>query len=307
MTLERLFGELSDEGKSIRNSVLVRLSGLLPEELEQLPKEWPRLSSIRRSQILKALVDMGETNPELDFTSLFKFCLKDPEPEIREKAIAGLWECEERGLIFSFIAIMKEDPSEKVRAVAARALGNFSRLAESGRLLRKDGERVRQALLDVIQQLPQSVEVRRRALEAVAPFNDSDIKTIIKDAYSSPDDLLRQSSLKAMGRNGDGVWLPTILKELKSDDPTMRQEAASAVGAVSDEGAIPYLIPLLQDEDTEVRLATVRALGETGGRMAKRALAACLRSEEEPVREAAAEALRRMDSDEDPLSFGFRT
>ena len=59
------------------------------------------------------------------------------DPEVREKAIEGLWEDEDRLLISTLCDLTKDDPSPKVRAAAAMALGKFAILAQDGKLLEK--------------------------------------------------------------------------------------------------------------------------------------------------------------------------
>lgn len=306
MELERLLAELEDEEKPLRHSSLVHFSGLTPEELEVFRRGWSRLSPRRRRQVVSEMMSLAEDNVELDFNSVFRLCLRDPDEEVREKAVLGLWECEERSLIPSLISLLREDPSTRVRAAAAQGLGKFASLAEEGKLLPRDATRVKEALLEVVRNPREPLEVRRRALEAVAPFNLPEVDQIIQEAYHSREPLLRQSGLYAMGRTGNPRWLPTILMELQSPDPAMRYEAAFACGALGEESVVPRLLPLLRDGDLQVRLAAIEALGAIGGPVAKRALLQCLRSPDEAVREAAQAALQEVEFQEDPLSFKFR-
>ena len=305
MALERYFTDLADETKPLKEGALTRLSGLISEEIEEVRASWPKISSTRRFQIIGDIVEMAEESVELDFTPIFKIALTDDNEEVRERAVAGLWECEERSLISAFINLLRCDPSEKVRTAAAQALGKFAALAEDKKLLPQDGDRVRQALLEVVNDETQSLEVRRRSMEALSPFNDQEIKTLIRWAYEHPSPKLRESALYAMGHNADPEWLPTIVKEMSSNSPSIRYEAASACGGLGEEAAIPYLIPLVRDEDLQVRLSAISSLGAIGGSVAKKVLIQCLRSPDEAVQDTARQALEAAEYNEEPLSFKF--
>ena len=121
---------------------------------------------------------MAEDNAELDFSSIFRLCFKDPDDVVRQKAITGLWEFEDRSLILSLIELLNSDSSGHVRASAASALGKFAALAQDGKILSKDGELVKACLIKALQDKKEWLEVRRRALEAAAPFNTPDVKRV---------------------------------------------------------------------------------------------------------------------------------
>ncbi|MBI4234304.1 MAG: HEAT repeat domain-containing protein [Chloroflexi bacterium] len=306
MPLERLLADLADEAKPVRHTALTNLSGLTPQETGTVKAAWAQIPVPRRRQVVTKLVELAEQNVELDFATIFKLCLQDTDGEVREHAIEGLWESEERALISMFITLLRCDPSERVRAKAAQALGKFTDLAEDGKLLPRDSERLRESLLEAFRDPEHPLVVRRRALEALAPLTLPDIKELIQQAYDSPLPLLSQSAIYAMGRNADPRWRPTILKALGSEDSAMRYEAACACAEMGEEAAVPHLLPLLRDEDTQAREAAIRALGSIGGSVAKKALLNCLKSSDEAVRQAAGEALQKMETAEDPLSFKHR-
>jgi HEAT repeat protein len=252
------------------------------------------------------LAEMAEGNVEMEFTALFKLCLQDPDPQVREQAIGGLWECAERSLITPLITLLQCDPAPQVRAAAAQALGRFTTLAEEQKLLAKDCQRLQESLLLAFHDPGQPLEVRRRALEALAPLSQPEVKELIQQAYRSPEAPLRLSAVYAIGRHGDPQWLPTLLKELESDDPAMRYEAATACGQMGNELAAPHLLAILGDDDPHVRDATIHALGTLGGPLAKKALLNCLKSSDEGVRQAAQVALEVLEAEEDPLNFNRR-
>jgi len=306
MSLERYLREIAAEDKPLRSGALVALSNLSRQELKQFARTWGGLSAEWQRRLLGCLVEMAEENVELDFDSIFLMCLESPDAEVREKAILGLWEYEDRFLIGTLLETLVADPSPSVRSTAAVALGKFSLLAEEGKLLPREGRKIREALIRVLRNNEESIEVRRRALEAVAPFNTHVVQQFIRRCYESDELNLRCSSLYAMGRTGEPRWLRYLIKELKSASPALRFEAANACAELEDEGAVLHLVPLLDDDDLQVQVAAIRALAEIGGAAASRALRGCARSEDPAVREAALEALENLEGLEDPLAFRYQ-
>ena len=130
----------------------------------------------------------------------------------------GLWECEERSLIRPLVRLLAEDPSANVRTAAAMALGRFAALAQEGKIIAKDSERVRDGLRAAINRPSEDMDVRRRAIEAVSHFDQEDIKEIIRQAHKSGDSRLRQSAIYALGKNASLEWLPVILAAMDSPD-----------------------------------------------------------------------------------------
>jgi HEAT repeat protein len=305
LSLERCLADLSDEDKRLPSSSLADLSDLSPEELELFLGAWSRMRVARQRQIINKLVELAEENPSLNFDDIFRACLHDPDEIVRVKAIEGLWECENRALIDPFITLLREDDKESVRAAAAMALGRFALLAELEKLRPEDGERVQETLLSAIDDQREQPEVRRRAIEAIAPLSLPRVQEIISQAYNSDDAKMRASALYAMGRNGDPVWLPTVVKELGSQDAEMRFEAAVACGELGDEQAVPHLFRLISDIDSQVQLSAVAAIGQIGGGEAQEALRGCLEHPDEHVRQIAKEALEEADLEREPTPFDF--
>jgi len=306
VSLERALEELADEGKPLRFSGLMALSDLPRQSVEQFLQAWRAMSVKRRQKLLGQLVDLADENVEVDFRTIFISLMRDEDAEVRERAITGLWECEDRSLISALMQAACCDPSEKVRAAAAIALGRFAIMAEEEKLSPADGDRIRETLLGLVNKESEPVEVRRRALEAVAPFNTVAVQGYIRWAYSSTDMDLRSSAIYAMGRTGDARWLPQLTRELQGPSPALRYEAANACGELGNEAALPGLLHLLEDDDHQVQLAAVRALGEIGGVQASRALKRLAHSEESILREAATTALESVEAFDDPLAFRYR-
>ena len=305
MSLERCLRHITEAGRPLSHPALIELSNLSPDELGLFSRAWPKVPAERKHKVMERLVVMAEDNAELDFSSIFRLCFKDPDDVVRQKAITGLWEFEDRSLILSLIELLNSDSSGHVRASAASALGKFAALAQDGKILSKDGELVKACLIKALQDKKEWLEVRRRALEAAAPFNTPDVNEYIHWAYGSDDLSLKSSSLYAMGTTGEPQWLALLFKELQSPNPPIRYEAANACGVMDEEEAAPHLIPLLNDDDLQVQLAAITALGKVGGPLAKRALRRCLKKEDPVMEDAARAALENIGAVEDPLAFNY--
>ena len=306
LTLERSLTELSDEDKPFKAAGLLPLSGLISDELIDFKTAWVGMSPQRKCAVLTRLGELCEDNLDLDFSAIFRSCLTDGDDTVREHATRGLWECDDRVIIRPLIRLIGDDPSPAVRAAAATSLGRFGAMAQQGKLLHRDAERVQDALLAAIES-DGDMDVTRRAIEAVAYFRSTQVEQIISDAYTSGDINLKRSAIYAMGRTSDSKWLPTVLAEMDDEDPAVRFEAANACGQLGDESTVPHLISLIKDEDVQVQVSAVQALGTTGGALAKRALQMCVQQEDEPVAEAAGAALDNLEFDDTPLGLRFQT
>ena len=300
MSLEQCLSTIVDSEQPLRSAELMTLSGMTTEELERIRLEWEDVDSERRQQVLQRLIDIAEDNLDADFNSLFRLCLKDDDAEVRAKAIEGLWECDDRVLVLPLARLLTEDPSDRVRVAAAMALSKFSVLAQRGKILTKDGERIRESLTVAIRNAGETQEVRRRAVEAVAPFDTAEVHQIIREAYGSDQFEMKCSAVYAMGKSCNPQWLATILKELSSPHPAMRFEASNACGEMGEEEAVPHLIQLFKDDDQQAQTSAIAAVGAIGGSLAKRALLRCLKSSDDLVVEAAEEALEVLGETDDP-------
>ena len=302
LPIEEIIADLVSTEQALRSSSLVDLSNLSLEELELLQQAWANIEPKRRRRIIYRLVELTEDNCELDFDNIFRDCLKDQDAEVRGKAVEGLWESEDASLINLFINLLEQDSSENVRVAAATALGKFAMLAELNKLRSGYTSSICQALLGVISDENRDVEVRRRALEAVAPLNLPQVRKIIKEAYHRHSRKFKISAIYAMGKNCNRSWLPVLLEELSSADTEIRYEAVAACGELGEEEATPYLMKLIGDPDVDVQVAVLQALGKIGGSEAKRCLQQCLKNPGEVIRQAAGQALNELEAEERPFT-----
>jgi len=280
-----------------------RLSGLGTAEVSEFRAEWPKLSAERRRAILAVAVQLAENDVEFDFSPVFKACLSDADAAVRTTAIEGLWEDEEFRTADRLAVMLRQDPAENVRIAAAMALTHFTQLADDGKLYRPTAERLQQALESTALDASESLDVRRRSIEALATFGGELVDHLIATAYADREPRMQASAIYAMGRTCEQRWLDIVLREMESDNAELRFEAARAAGEIHAPRALVPLIGLLDDEDVEVRLAAIGALGEIGGDLANKALQRCAKGKDQAMRAAAIEALGENDLGSDPLTI----
>ncbi len=301
--LEVILTNLADSKLPLSNTELAKLSNPDKAELELLKQRWTTIPAERRRSIVRRLVDLSEGSFELNFEDIFRALLDDPDDGVRAAAVSGLWESENTTLINPILRLFAEDSSEKVQIEVTAILGKFAMLGEHGKLRPVYTSRIGQALLKSINDASRQLEVRRRALEAVAPLSLASVKKAIMTAYTSSEPKFKVSAIHAMGKNCDRDFLPLLIREISSPDAETRYEAATALGELGERESIPYLIKLIGDPDIDVQLATIQALGRIGGAQARECLKQNLDNPSEAIREAAGVALEELYSDEYPLGL----
>lgn len=291
MSFRELLGKALGQTDPLPPSDLHLLSGMMPEE-SRIFMEWWSLASVeRRQQLLQSLVELAESNFEMDFGAVFKHCLDDEDEEVRRTAVEGLWEDESPSLVKPLAKMLLEDPSVVVREAAAISLGRFAYLAEMGELDAQRSATISEALSTVVHNSREYLGVRRRTIESIAHMSVDNLRQIIDAAYGDENRLMRISALFAMGRSADIFWRGTVISELSNDDPGFRSEAARACGELMARVAVPVLSRLIEDRDEEVQRAAIWALGQIGGEQAREILFTCCESDDDLIRESSEEAL----------------
>ena len=301
MAIEVFLEAIADESEPLSDVPFHEASDASQDDVIEFARALAYMDEGRRREILAALVEQAEENLELDFTAIFRQSLRDDDDWLVQLGVEGLWEMEERWLIAELVALLRSERGAQVRAAAALALGKFPVLAQDGKVPPQDGELVYRVLMDFLEDEIEDLEVRRRCLEAAAPFNTEELQDYIRWAYDDEDQDLRSSSIFAMGRTGDVAWLPTLLRELESSDAAVRYETANACGELGEQDATPQLIDLLEDDDSEVRLSSIAALGKIGGALARRALLDCVRDGDPAMSDAAQSELENVEFLDDPM------
>lgn len=248
------------------------LSGLLPDQLTELAAAWTQLTVESRRAIMQMVAETSEADFLLDFEGIGFFGLDDPDGMVRQAAISVLWMDESPALLSRLLDLAQNDPMVAVRASAASELGRFILLGELEDLPQEDSDAVQALLLRLWNDREQPLDVRRRALEALANCSHDMVPGAIREAYASPDQPMRVSAVFAMGRTYDEQWTDQVLEEIVSDDQELRYEAARAAGSLNLVEAIPALAKLTVDDDREVQEVAITSLGEIGSREALRTL-----------------------------------
>ncbi len=304
--MKNLLAEIADSSKTLKSGHLADLSQLSAADLPLLKQYWSGINTERRRQILARLVELAHDNVELGFDVLFKFALRDSDAEVRVHAIEGLWESEDPALVQVLINMLEQDPSDKVQAAAAVALGRFALMVELGAIRPEYGEKICKSLLATLENETKTTEVRKRALESVAPISITEVKAAIRKAYESRDERFMVGALYAMGRTCDENWLPVLFRELANADAEIRYEAAGACGEIGNEDAVFHLAEIIHDPDIEVRLAVIQALGKIGGNEAKKVLQREADDSNEVIKEAVNQALSEIAAQQDLTLFTMR-
>lgn len=257
----------------VRATDVARLSDLDRHEARVLGEAWPLLPEAHRISILREMELLAEGRLELTFGRALRIAVEDDSATVRQLAVAGLWEDERDDLLAMLLGLVESDPSQDVRAEAARTLGPYADRAAAGDLDEDAHVAIFGLLTSVAEDELTPYGVRRKALESVGVFGrEPAVMELIEDAYDSDDQGMRASAIYAMGRSLDPRWFGTILDELPSPEAELRYEAARAAGAFGDDRAVPDLSLLAEDLDMEVRQAAIAALGAIGGRSAVQVL-----------------------------------
>lgn len=290
----------------VRATDVARMSDLDRASFREVTRAWNGLPEEIRVGIVQQMDQLAEERVDLNFSRALRPALSDESDVVRQLAVAALWEDISSDLMDRLLTILAEDPSDDVRAEAAKALGRFADLAVAGELAEERGELLRDRLLDNATDPDVAPVIRRRATESVGAFGkDEAVREALESGYGSEDQSMIASALFGMGRSHDLYWLDLLISELSGAEAELRFEAARACGQLGSDDAVPDLIACADDEDMEVRHAVFTALGQIGGKAAIRALErfaeAAAGAEEEADAAVIAEALEEAQTFDDPL------
>lgn len=301
--VEDTLKNLKNEDEPISVAGLFALSGLDRADFAPVRSAWGSLSPDRRQTAIRHMVDIAEDNFEVDFGSIFRLGLDDQAPGVRAAALEGLWEDDDATLIAPILKLFT-DASETVRIAAAGALGRFVYAGELEDIPASKVAPVIKALKAAYTNPAETLDVRRRALEALGFLSYEEVGAFIRQGYQAPELPMRLSAVFAMGRSADDEhWGETVVRELNSSEPEMRFEAARAAGELEYTPAVRRLAELLDDVDENVQQAAVWSLGQIGGDKARQLLQAVLLSDAEHLHEDAEAALDELEFKGNNLDF----
>jgi HEAT repeat protein len=255
---------LLETGKPFPKKYLTLFSDIDSASLSLLLGAWPRISLVRKQNLLDDLASLMDKDTIVSFEDFAHPLFTDPDAQVRAGAIRLLAECENTKLIPAYIKMLASDPEPVTRAEAAETLGLFTALGELEEIPEAVYHRVEDALLAASRDA--DAQVRRKALESLGYSLRPEIAALIESAYNREDPDWIASALKAMGRSNDDRWSDEIIQMLLNEESFLRLAAVKAAGELGLSDARQPLLHLLdEEEDRPVFLAAIWALSQIGG------------------------------------------
>ena len=253
---------------TVSASVVYGLSDLSRQNVKALEPIWLKLSPTCKHKVLQALNEASETSFELRYREIALLNVKDESSLVRAAAVDLLWEEDSTETMQLFLNIARDDPASHVKVRALIGLGKFILLGEYGEIPAALALKAQQLALQLHSSPNESMEVRRRALEALANSNHPDTSHLIRAAYQQDNHRFKASALFAMGRTCDAQWQDILLEELEGSDNELVYEAVRACGEIQLESSLDSISKLALGDDREIQLMSIWALGEIGGKRA---------------------------------------
>lgn len=231
-----------------------------------------------RTRLLKHIEDIA--NRDVDSTQAvvhLRDYLTSSDPEIVLSALQATWNyAKDEELFDRVLNVARSHPDEELRGLANSALGAVMReglafepdLPEGWHIsspgITSDFYReVRDHLLQRVDALMESMEVRRRCLEALGylAYKPEIRAMILRYYHQAPNPWVRVSSVYAMGLHHDPVFERLVLEELHSSNENVLLEAVHSAGGLELQAAQPRLRELAESQQAEIRFEAIMALG----------------------------------------------
>ncbi len=209
-------------------------------------------------------------NDEEVVAALGEAALKDPFWGVRAEAARALGQIGGPGAAKQVLAALaNEEPW--LRAVAVGQLGNFK------------GDAAIAEKLEAIARSDKSYRARAAAAQAIGKSKPPNAFSLLQEAArsESPDDIVRNAALRALGPLGDERAVPLLLEASAPGKPIpARQAAISSLGRIqkNNQEITRRMTEYLNELYFPIRLSIVFALGERGDKDAVPALEALLKS-----------------------------
>lgn len=290
-TVDDAIKALDHDSKTFSVVVSYGLSDLSVEDIEKVKNLWKRIDSDSKQRLVRHLVDLSESNFELNYHQLAFLLIHDEDEIIREAAIELMWENESIRLLHELVRIAEQDEIASVRAVAITTLGRFILMGEYDKLAPDEANRLQDIVINIWNNNDEDIIVRKRALEAISNSSNEVVSDLIEEAYHSDIHEFVVSAVYAMGKSYDSKWEPIVLKLLSSTDAEIQYEAIRACGELEIEEAIHTLINLAISDDREIQEIAIWSIGEIGGSSAIQALNKLIEDEQFAEDELLFEAL----------------
>lgn len=265
---EALSAAHEQQTNSVSATLVYGLSDLSATDWPAVAGEWQRLPPTTKHRVLRALNEASEALFELNYSFIGLRSLQDSSAMVRQAGIELLWTDESIETMRCLIKRAEADADVAVRSAALKALGRFILLGEYGDMPEAITLRAQHLAMKLHTDLREPLDVRRRALEALANSSHPEVNRLVHAAYADGNHDLRISAIFAMGRTCSKTWRDILLRELQSDDNEILYEAVTACGQIQLEDGLRRIGELTLSEDRELQLAAIWALGEIGGKQA---------------------------------------
>lgn len=169
---------LSDTSPKVRSGAL----GALARMSRATQQDFINALQDEAVEVRRAACELATKLPKVDF----KARLEDPDPRVVEACAFALGECEVSDAVPALIRVVEEHSDPLCRETAVAALGNIG------------DDRSRETIINA---LNDSVQIRRRALIALANFNGDDVRQAIQSRLTDRDWQVRQAAEDLLGVN----------------------------------------------------------------------------------------------------------
>ncbi len=234
-----------------------------------------------KPDILKRIEAIGNREADaLDSPRMLRAYLASPDAEIVIAALQASGSfVTDHPLFEAILAMAARHPDEEVRGMAASCLGNViydgleyeedlpeNAEAPPPRVAPEFYHAVKEFLLARVDALMESMEVRRRVVEALGYLAwKPEVREIVLRFYrEAPNPWVKVSALYAMGLVRDPVFERILLEELYSTNDHVLIEAAHASHMLQLRAAEKRLEELARHPNVDVRYEAVVALGTVG-------------------------------------------
>jgi len=231
-----------------------------------------------RSHILKRIEDIGKRDVDAgDASGQLLGYLQSQDAEVVLAALQATWNyVKDEPLFRRVLELAQRHDDEEVRGMANSCLGTLLRdgLAYEDDLPDEwqpspphiDGgfyQEAKDQLLNRVDALMESMEVRRRCVEALGYLSyKPEIRDLILRYYhQAPNPWVKVSSIFAMGLHRDPIFERLILEELHSDNENILLEAVHAAGTLELHEAENRLVELSLSPQVELRCEAIVSLG----------------------------------------------
>lgn len=254
-------------------AIVYGLSDVTADEFRALEPAWAGLAPLAKVKILRALNEASEAMFELNFRDIALRVLGDDSGLVRSSAIELLWADESVETMGKLMMMAETDADSAVRISALKHLGRFILLGEYGDIPAELAARAQELTLRLHTDARQSVEIRRRALEALANSSHAAVRELIGAAYEDGNHELKLGAIFAMGRTCNQAWRYPLLDELESADNERVYEAIRACGQIQLSDSVQRIAEFTIEDDHDIQMMAIWSLGEIGGKQAVEILA----------------------------------